>query len=206
VPNYRPSPIPSAIDNEFLDIVFRNARTYYRFSNREVPDALLRYIYDVTKFGPTSGNGCPMRVVFVKSPEAKARLMPGIKPGNIPKVESAPVVGVFGFDLEFARHFDRLSPHDAAEKIATYQADQALNHRASFRNATLQAAYFIIGARSMGLQCGPMSGFHHDIVDEAFFAGTEVKSNFLLNIGYGLDQSVRPRAYRFEFDEVCQIV
>ncbi|MDP2410026.1 MAG: malonic semialdehyde reductase [Pseudolabrys sp.] len=205
MPDPRPIAIPSDQNEELLDLVFRNAHTYYRFSNREVPDALLRDIYEATKFGPTSGNGSPMRVVFVKSPEAKARLMPGIKAGNVPKVESAPVVAIFGLDLDFARHFDRLSPHDATEKIATYQADEALNYRASFRNATLQAAYFMIGARAMGLHCGPMSGFHHDIVDEIFFAGTAVKSNFLMNIGYGLEQSVRPRAFRFAFDEVCQI-
>lgn len=194
------------VNDDVYDVMFRQAHTYYRFADRPVPEALLREIYEIAKFGPTSGNGCPMRVVFISSPEAKERLMPGIKPGNVPKVASAPVTAIFGFDLAFYRHFDRLSPHDAAEKIANYENDDALTLRASFRNATLQAAYFMIIARSKGLQCGPMSGFHHYVVDEEFFVGTEVKSNFLMNLGYAAAEGVRPRGYRFDFDEVCQVL
>lgn len=196
---------PAEAAEAVLEQVLGTARTHSRFSDREVPDALLVRIYDLARMGPTSVNGSPMRIVFVKSPEARARLLPGVKPGNVPKVESAPVTAIFGIDYGFYRHFDRLSPHNAQERIAAYSADSDLAHETAFRNATLQAAYFLIVARAMGLDCGPMSGFLHDVVDEAFFRGTEVKSNFLMNLGYGLGEGIRPRAYRFAFDEVCRI-
>lgn len=188
-----------------LEKVFLSARTYYRFSDRDVSDALLKSIYDTARMGPTSSNGCPMRVVFVKSAEAKSRLMPGLKPKNIEKVMSAPVTAIFGFDLAFYEHFDRLAPH-AVANAANYINDPDLKLRAAFRNGTLQAAYFLVVARAHGLNCGPLSGFFHDVVDAEFFAGTQIKSNFLMNLGYGEEESVRPRGYRFDFDEVCSIL
>lgn len=193
------------VDVETLDILFLKARTHYRFSDKDVPDDLLKRIYDIARMGPTSGNCCPMRVIFVKSPEGKARLLPGMRPGNVDKVKSAPVTAIFGFDLAFYEHIGTLAPH-ATERIATYRNDPDLAHRASFRNATLQASYFMIVARAFGLDCGPMSGFLHDVVDEEFFAGQTVKSNFLMNIGYGLPDGIHERAYRFDFDEVCSII
>jgi len=202
------SQVPAAfppLNDETLNVLFREARTFYKFADREVADELLKRIYDVARMGPTSNNSSPMRVVFVKSPEGKARLMPGIKPKNVDKVISAPVTAVFGFDLRFYDHFSKLAPH-AVESAENYIKDPDLKLRAAFRNGTLQAAYFLILARGFGLQCGPMSGFLHDVVDETFFAGTEIKSNFLMNIGYGLPESVRPRGYRFSFEEACEIV
>lgn len=194
-----------SVDPDALDVLFLSARTHYRFSDRDVPDDLLKQIYDIARMGPTSGNCCPMRVIFVKSAEGKARLLPGVRPGNVDKVKSAPVTAIFGFDLAFYEHIDRLAPH-AIDRIANYRNDPDLAHRASFRNATLQASYFMIGARAFGLDCGPMSGFLHDVVDEEFFAGQTVKSNFLMNIGYGLHEGIHERAFRFEFDEVCSII
>lgn len=193
------------LDDNALDLLFRDARTYYRFSDREVPDALLRQIYDIARLGPTSSNGSPMRAIFVKSEEAKQRLLPGVRPNNIEKVKSAPVTAIFGFDLAFYERFDRLAPH-AIDRIQNFRNDPDLAHRAAFRNATLQAAYFLILARGHGLDCGPMSGFLHDVVDNEFFAGQTVRANFLMNIGYGHEEGTRPRQYRFEFDEVCEII
>ncbi|MCT7378129.1 malonic semialdehyde reductase [Chelativorans salis] len=195
-----------AADPAVLDALFLEAHTCYKFSDREVPDDLLGRIYDVARVGPTSSNGSPMRVIFVKSAEGKARLMPGVRPNNVPKVESAPVTAVFGIDQEFYEHFDRLAPH-AIDRIANYRKDKDLAQRASFRNATLQAAYFLVMARAHGLSCGPMSGFLHDVVDDTFFeGGHRVKSNFLMNIGYPAEGAFRPRGYRFGFDEVCEII
>jgi len=195
----------SALDQRVLDQLFLEARTHYRFSDRDVPDDLLRKIYDIARIGPTSGNNCPMRVIFVKSPQGKKRLLPGMRPGNVDKVKSAPVTAIFGYDLAFYEHLPRLAPH-TVERMEVFRNDPELTHRASFRNATLGAAYFLILARAHGLNCGPMSGFLHDVVDEEFFAGTTVKSNFLMNIGYGLDDGIKPRLYRFGFDEVCSII
>lgn len=194
-----------AADGSVLEQLFLGARTHYRFSDRAVPDDLLRQIYDIARMGPTSGNGCPMRAVFVKSPEAKARLLPGLRPGNVDKVKSAPVTAIFGFDLAFYEHLDRLAPHNL-DRIEVYRKDTDLSYRASFRNATLQAAYFLVVARAFGLDCGPMSGFLHDVVDAEFFAGTTVKSNFLMNIGYGVPDGIKPRSFRFAFDEVCTVL
>ncbi len=170
-----------------------------------MPDALLREIWNIARMGPTSTNGSPMRVVFVKSEEAKERLRPGIKPGNIDKTMAAPVTAITAFDLEFYEKFDRLAPY-ATDRIAAYREDPDLAHRAAFRNATLQAAYFLIVARAKGLDCGPMSGFLHDVVDDAFFAGTSLRSNFLINLGYGDPAVLFPRQYRLAFCEACSII
>ena len=184
--------------------IFLEARTHFAWQDREVPDDLLREIWDVARMGPTSTNGSPMRIVFVKSKAAKQRLLKGLKPGNVDKTMAAPVTAITGFDIEFFESFDRLAPY-ATSRIATYREDPDLAYRAAFRNATLQAAYFMIAARAKGLDCGPMSGFLHNVVDDEFFAGTTVKSNFLINLGYGDPSVLFPRQYRFTFDEVCHI-
>lgn len=188
-----------------LRAVFLEARTHFAWQEREISDDLLRDIWDVARMGPTSTNGSPMRVVFVKSKAAKERLLKGLKPGNVDKTMAAPVTAITGFDLEFFERFDKLAPY-ALDRIAAYRDDPDLAYRAAFRNATLQAAYFMIVARAKGLDCGPMSGFFHDVVDEAFFAGTSVKSNFLINLGYGDPGVLFPRQYRFAFDEACLIM
>jgi 3-hydroxypropanoate dehydrogenase len=194
----------SGLDAAGLETLFLEAHTYYSWLDKPVSAAQLRQVYDLARMGPTSGNCCPMRIVFVRTPEGRERLKPGLRPGNVDQTMSAPATAIIGTDMEFYRHIPQLAPH-AVARIAVYEADQDLAQRAAFRNATLQGAYLIMAARSLGFDCGPMSGFLHDVVDEEFFAGTSVKSNFLINIGYGNPASVRSRGYRFDFDEVCQI-
>lgn len=201
----RLEPAPDFDPHHVVQRLFLDARTHFAWQDREVPDTLLHAIWSVARMGPTSTNGSPMRVVFVKSPEAKERLRPALKPGNVDKTMNAPVTAVTGFDLEFFERFDKLAPY-ALDRIPTYRADPDLAYRAAFRNATLQGAYVMIVARAFGLDCGPMSGFFHDIVDEAFFPCGGVKSNFLINLGYGDPGVLFPRQYRFEFEEVCSIV
>jgi len=187
-----------------LDHLFFDARTHYFWQPRPVPKHLLVKIYEAARMGPTSGNGSPLRAVFLTSTEAKQRLLPALRPGNVDKTMTAPVTAVLGFDTMFFKHFDRLAPY-AKGREETYLADPELAYRAAFRNGTLQGAYLIIAARALGLDCGPMSGFDHGIVDEAFFSGTAIRSNFLLNLGYGDSRKLFPRQFRFEFDEVCTI-
>ena len=194
-----------SLDGAGLDVVFRQARTHYAWQGTPVPESMLRRIFDLARMGPTSGNCNPMRVIFVATPEGKEKLRPGLKPGNVDKTMAAPATAIVGTDMEFYRHITRLAPHNA-ERVKAYEDDPDLTYRAAFRNATLQGAYMIIAARALGLDCGPMSGFLHDVVDETFFAGTAVKSNFLINIGYGDREKLRPRGERFAFDEICRIV
>ena len=193
------------LDRLGLDTIFREARTHYTWTGRPVSESLLRQIYELARMGPTSGNCNPMRVVFVTTPEGKERLRPGLKPGNVDKTMAAPATAIIGTDMEFYRHIPRLAPHNA-DRVKVYEEDPDLTYRAAFRNSTLQGAYLIMAARALGLDCGPMSGFLHDVVDEEFFAGTAVKSNFLINIGYGDREKLRPRGDRFAFDEVCRFV
>jgi 3-hydroxypropanoate dehydrogenase len=193
-----------ALDQAELNKILQEARTHYAWQDKPVPESLLRKIYEVARMGPTSGNSNPMRVVFVTTLEGKKRLLPGLKPGNVDKTMAAPATAIIGTDMEFYKHIPRLAPHNA-DRVKVYEDDPDLTYRAAFRNATLQGAYIIIAARALGLDCGPMSGFLHDVVDQEFFAGTAVKSNFLINIGYGDRSKLRPRADRFSFDEVCQI-
>ncbi len=195
----------SGLEGAALDAIFRQARTHYAWLDRPVPEGLLRQVYDLARMGPTSGNCNPMRVVFVTTPEGKERLRPGLKPGNVDKTMAAPATAIVGTDMAFYRHIPRLAPHNA-DRVKVYEEDPDLTYRAAFRNATLQGAYLIVAARALGLDCGPMSGFLHDVVDREFFAGTAVRSNFLINIGYGDPKGLRPRADRFAFDEVCRIV
>ncbi|HZB63435.1 MAG TPA: malonic semialdehyde reductase [Microvirga sp.] len=193
------------LDGAGLDTILREARTHYTWTGRPVSESLLRQIYELARMGPTSGNCNPMRVVFVTTPEGKERLRPGLKPGNVDKTMAAPATAIIGTDMEFYRHIPRLAPHNA-DRVKVYEEDPDLTYRAAFRNSTLQGAYLIMAARALGLDCGPMSGFLHDVVDEEFFAGTAVKSNFLINIGYGDREKLRPRGDRFAFDEVCRFV
>lgn len=193
------------VDAKSVAQLFLEARTHYFWQDKPVSDELLREVYDIARMAPTSGNGNPMRVIFVKSPEAKQRLLPALKPGNVDKTMSAPVTAIVGFDLEFYNHFDRLAPFATGRK-EIYIADADLTHRAAFRNGTLQGAYLILAARALGLDCGPMSGFDHDIIDQTFFTNGKVRSNFLINLGYGDPEKLFPRQERFQFDEACAIV
>ena len=187
-----------------LDQIFREARTYNAFLPREVSDAQLRAIYDLAKMAPTSANASPARIVFVKSPQAKAKLGPLLSDGNRAKTLAAPVTAIVATDHAFYEHLPRLFPH--ADARSWFAGNQALSEVTAFRNGTLQGAYLIIAARALGLDCGPMSGFDNAQVDAAFFANTTYKSNFLINIGYGdASRDLFPRSPRFGFDEVCRI-
>ena len=187
-----------------LDQLFRSARTYNAWLDREVTDAQLHQLYDLLKFGPTSANSSPMRLVFVKSAEAKARLAPFLSEGNRAKTLAAPVTAIVANDHAFHDKLPQLFPHTDAK--SWFEGNQPLIDTTAFRNATLQGAYLILAARAIGLDCGPMSGFDNAGVDAAFFAGTAIRSNFLVNLGYGdASRDLFPRSPRLSFDEACTI-
>ena len=188
-----------------LDQLFRQARTYNAFQDRPVSDELLRQVYELAKFGPTSANSSPARIVFVKSAEAKAKLEPFLSEGNRAKTMKAPVTAIVGTDHEFYERLPQLFPH--ADARSWFVGNQPMIDTTAFRNATLQGAYLIIAARAVGLDCGPMSGFDNAGVDRAFFGDTpNVKSNFLINLGYGdASRDLFPRSPRLSFEEACRI-
>jgi 3-hydroxypropanoate dehydrogenase len=187
-----------------LDQVFRTARTRNGWTPQKVSETLLREVYDLAKFGPTSANASPARFVFLTSDAAKARLSPFLSATNRDKTMAAPVCCIVAHDLAFAQHLPRLFPHAPTAK--DWFADPVMAQTTAFRNGSLQGAYLIVAARLLGLDCGPMSGFDNAGVDKEFFAGTTVKSNFLVNIGYGTDENLFPRNPRLSFEEACQIL
>lgn len=187
-----------------LDQLFREARTFNAWLPKGVSDQQLHQLYELAKFGPTSANASPMRVVFVKSPEAKARLAPLLSDGNRAKTMEAPVTAIIATDHAFYEKLPQLFPH--ADARSWFVGNQPLIDSTAFRNATLQGAYVLLAARALGLDCGPMSGFDQAGVDAAFFAGTAVKSNFLISIGYGdASRNLFPRSPRLAFDDACSI-
>ncbi len=192
------------LNDEALDALFRKARTHRSWLDRPIDDATLRELHDLLKFGPTAGNCCPARFVFVKSKEAKERLRPALAEGNVKKTMTAPATAIIAYDLEFYEKLDKLAPGSDAR--AAYVGQDDLIRETAFRSGTLQGAYLILAARVLGLDCGPMSGFDNDMVDREFFPGGGVKSNFLCNLGYGDGARLRPRAPRLEFDEACRIL
>jgi 3-hydroxypropanoate dehydrogenase len=191
--------------SDALDLIFRNARTHNGWLDKPVEDALLRRVYDLAKMGPTSANMCPMRIVFVKSREAKERLKPALDAGNVAKTMAAPVTAIFGMDIHFFEQLPKLFPHADAKAWFKDLPDNVLEYIA-LRNSSLQGAYFMLAARALGLDCGPMSGFDNARVDAAFFAGTTVKSNFLCNLGYGDASKLYPRSPRLDFAGACKFV
>lgn len=193
-----------ALDNNSLDALFRTARTHNGWQDKSVSDELLRQIYDLMKWAPTSANSSPMRVVFVKSAAAKQRLMPAMSPGNIDKTSNAPVTAIIAQDYAFYEKLPQLFPH--ADARSWFVGNQTLIDTTAFRNATLQGAYLILAARALGLDAGPMSGFDNAKVDQEFFAGTQIKSNFLINLGYGDAAKLYPRSPRLSFDEAAKIL
>lgn len=193
---------PTALDDRALDTLFRQARTYNAFSG-EVSDDTLRQLYDLLKWGPTSANQSPARFVFVKSAEAKARLEPALSEGNHDKTMAAPVTVIIGYDADFHEKLPYLFPHTDAK--AWFDGTRESRHDHAFRNGSLQGAYLILAARALGLDCGPMSGFDNAKVDAEFFAGTAIKSNFLVNLGHGDPASIFARSPRLGFDEACRI-
>jgi len=194
------------IDSQAFDVLFRAARTQNGFLDRPVTDEQLRQIYDLMKWGPTTQNSQPMRIVFVRSKQAKERLAPALSPGNLDKTMKAPVTAIIAYDTRFYEHLPRNFPNNPAAKN-NYEGEEKKPHaeRTALRNSSLQGAYFIIAARALGLDCGPMSGFDNAKVDAAFFPDGRFKSNFLVNLGHGDPSKVFARNPRFEFDEVCKV-
>jgi len=184
--------------------LFDHARTHNAWLPREVPDALLQRLYDLMKWGPTSANCSPTRIVFVKSPAAKARLLPCLMEGNRAKTEAAPVTAILGMDMAFYDKLPQLFPHNP-EARRWFEGNPELIQTTALRNGSLQGGYFILAARALGLDCGPMSGFDAAAVDAAFWGGTTVRTNFLCNLGYGDASQLFPRGPRLPFDEACRI-
>ncbi|MGA7500044.1 MAG: malonic semialdehyde reductase [Isosphaeraceae bacterium] len=193
------------LSSEDLDLIFREARTHSVWLDKPVEDALLEQVYDLAKMGPTSANMCPMRIILVKSREAKERLKPALDAGNVDKTMKAPVTAIIGMDIHFYEKLPKLFPRANAKSWFKDLPENVLEYIA-LRNSSLQGAYFMLAARALGLDCGPMSGFDNAKVDEAFFAGTTVKSNFLCNLGYGDASKLYPRSPRLSFEEACKLV
>ena len=194
-----------ALGEDEIDLIFLEARTYRTFQDREVTDATLKELHEIFRLGPTSGNCCPGRHVFVKSAEAKARLEPCLDKGNVAHTMAAPVTAIVAHDLDFHADMAWLAPF-MANAAKHFQKNPELEAETAFRNGSLQGAYLMIAARALGLDCGPMSGFDNAKVDAAFFAGTRIRSNFLCNLGYGDPAGLFPRGPRHDFDQVCRIL
>ena len=196
----------ATLDDAALDLILREARSMNGFVDGPVDDDQLRRIYDLMKMGPTSGNCSPARILFLRSPHEMERLRPALAAGNVDKTMTAAVVAIVGHDVEYWRHFGRLFPHRAEEMTKRHGGDPAFAETTAFRNGTLQGAYLMIAARAIGLDCGAMSGFDNSLVDRTFFAGTTIKSNFLVTLGRGDRSKILGRLARLEFDEVCRIL
>lgn len=192
------------INDEALDLIFREARTRNGWENRDVTRPLMQAVYDLMKWGPTSANCSPARFIFVTTDEGKKRLEPHLAEGNRAKTMSAPCCVIIGHDMAFYEKLPELFPHTDAK--SWFEGNDTLIKETAIRNGTLQGAYFMIAARALGLDCGPMSGFDQDGVNEEFFTGADVKANFLCSIGYGTDENLFPRSPRLDFESACQIV
>jgi 3-hydroxypropanoate dehydrogenase len=193
------------IDDNALRQLFTEARTHNAWQAKDVPDSLLRELVEVLRAGPTSANCQPLRLLFVKSPAAKARLAPFLSEGNRAKTVAAPVTAIIGHDLRFYEHLPRLFPHNQTAR-SWFDSNAALAEATAFRNGSLQGAYLILAARALGLDTGPMSGFDAAGVDKEFFPDGRVKTNFLCNLGYGDPSGLFARSPRFEFDEMASVL
>jgi 3-hydroxypropanoate dehydrogenase len=193
----------TTLDTAALATLFTDARTHNGWTAEPVSDALLQQLYDLVKMGPTSANCSPARFVFVRTPEGKQRLAPALSKGNLDKTMSAPVTVIAAWDTAFYDKLPQLFPHADAKSWFTGSPEKA--HETAFRNATLQAGYLILAARSLGLDAGPMSGFEKPLVDAEFFAGTSWTTNFLINLGHGDASKVFGRLPRLDFTEACTL-
>ncbi|MBS0453165.1 MAG: malonic semialdehyde reductase [Proteobacteria bacterium] len=194
------------VPDSALDTLFRSARSHNGWLPTPVADSTLHELYELVKWGPTSANCSPMRVVFIRSAQGREQLRPWLSPGNVDKTMSAPVTAVIGHDLDFAAQLPRLFPHRPELRHGFEGPDNAEHaQRTAFRNGTLQAGYFILAARALGLDCGPMSGFDADGVDRSFWAGTRVRTNLLCNLGHGDSGKLFGRHPRLDFDEACRM-
>jgi len=196
--------LPNTISNEALDQLFREARTPSAWLPKPVPTAVLREAYELSRMAPTSANASPARFVFITTPEAKKRLVPALAPLNVEKTQSAPVTAIIAWDTAFYDHLPKLFPH--ADMRSYFVGNQALIDETAFRNSSLQGAYFILAARALGLDCGPMSGFDPAKLNAEFFPDGKWKVNFLCNLGYGDHSKLYPRNPRLDFEEAAQIL
>jgi 3-hydroxypropanoate dehydrogenase len=192
------------LDDASIDLILRDARSHYAWTDKPVSDEQLRAMYDITINGPTSMNTCPARFVFIRSGEGKERLAKSMKPLNVPKMMGAPVTAIIAWDPLYWQRLDMLFPHDNRKPMFENNSEYA--HDTAYRNSTLQGAYFMIAARALGLDVGAMSGFSNAVVDEEFFSENGWKSNFLCNIGYADETALFQKLPRFEFDEICEIM
>jgi 3-hydroxypropanoate dehydrogenase len=192
-----------ALAKPALDQLFNAARTHSAWLPTPVSDATLRELYDLMKWAPTSANTSPLRIVFVRTPEGKARLLKHVAPGNQEKTRTAPVTAILAQDMEFHEKLPRLFPHTDAR--SWFAGNEALIRDTAFRNSSMQGAYLILAARALGLDAGPMSGFDAAGVDREFFAGTTLRANFLCNLGHGDAAKLFPRSPRLPFEEACQL-
>lgn len=193
-----------ALDEVSLGLILTRARSHYAWKDVEVTDQQIRRMYDIMKMGSTSMNSCPARFVFIRSKEGKERLTKALKPKNIPKVLGAPLTVIVAYDTEFWRQLPKLFPHEDRRPLFENNPEYTLD--TAYRNSTLQGAYLMIAARAIGLDVGAMSGFSNKIVDQEFFAGTTLRSNFLCNIGVADEKALFQRLPRFEFEEVCELL
>ena len=195
---------PTRISNDALDQLLRQARTHSTWLPKRVPVELLREVYDLARMGPTSANSTPARFLFLESEAAKARLLPALAPLNVDKTKAAPVTVIVAWDAEFYEKLPQLFPH--ADMRSHFVGNQAVIDETAFRNSSLQGGYFILAARALGLDCGPMSGFDKAKVNAEFFPDGKWKANFLCNLGYGDRSKLFPRNPRLEFDEACRVL
>ena len=195
----------SVFDVKNKNLIFQEARTHNDWLDKDISNDILMEIFDLMKWGPTSANCSPARIIFVKSKVSKDRLLPFVIESNLEKTKSAPVTAIIGHDINFHDHLPKLFPHNLdAQNWFNHSIDIA--EETAFRNGSMQGAYFIIAARALGLDCGPMSGFDKEGVDNEFFRDTKIKSNFLCNLGYGDKTKLFERSPRFKFNEICEII
>jgi len=192
------------LDGNALNQLFRGARTHNGWRAIDVPDSMLEEAVELAKMGPTSANASPLRIVFVRSPEAKLRLKAALMPGNVDKTMAAPVTAILGYDTKFYEQLPRLFPH--ADAKAWFVGNESFANDTAYKNGTLQVAYFILALRALGLDTGPMTGFDNATVDAEFFPGGQIKSNVLVNVGYGDPAKLFPRSPRLDFSEIATIV
>ena len=192
------------LSDKNLALLFGEARSMNGWQDKEVSNDMVKSIYELTKMGPTSTNCCPARFKFIKSDDQKQLLKEALLPNNVDKVMSAPVIAIIGYDLDFSDNMSKLFPH--MDVAPMYKGNAEFNQATAFRNSSLQGAYFMMVSRALGLDCGPMSGFNNDLVDQTFFKDTNIKSNFLCCIGYGDPSKIFMRLPRLDFDDACEIL
>ena len=185
--------------------ILTQRRSHNEWLKKDVPDSLLHQLYDIMKWGPTSANCSPARIVFIKTTQAKKRLIEHVIESNAEKTLTAPVTAIIAYDKKFYDHIPKLFPHNPDAKD-WFSGSEKFAETTAFRNSSLQGAYFIVAARLLGLDCGPMSGFDNEGLDKEFFSNTAFKSNFICNIGYGDESKLFERSPRFDFDQICKIL